>query len=61
MLFLGSSRIGRGASPSIGRVAGLGCDDIGLNIFGFEVHDALGKGLMCARVNRRDWAGLMRV
>jgi hypothetical protein len=60
-MFLVSSEIGCWSSPSIGRVAGLGCDDVSLEGFGFEVHITLGKGLMCARVNLWGWAGLMRV
>ena len=47
-MFLVSSEIGCWASPSIGRVAGLGCDDVGLERFGIEVHITLGKGLMCS-------------
>ncbi len=60
-MFLVSSGIGCWASSIIGRVAGFGCDDVGLAGFGFEVHIALGRGLICARVNLRGWAGLVRV
>ncbi len=56
-MFLVSSGIGYWASSSIGRVAGFGCDDIGLDGLEFKVHIALGRGLVCARVNLRDWAG----
>ena len=56
----GEFRIGCWASPSIGRVAGFGCDDVGLNGCGFEVHVVLGEELLFARMNMRDWAGLMR-
>jgi hypothetical protein len=52
-MFLVGSGIGCWASSSIGRVAGFGCDDIGLDGFGFEVHIALGRGLVCARVDLR--------
>ena len=60
-MFLVGSGIGCWASSSIGRVAGFGCDDIGLDGFGFEVHIALGRGLVCARVDLRGWAGLILV
>ncbi len=60
-MFFASSGIGCWASPIIGRVDGLGCDAVGLDGFGFEVHITLGKGLICARLNLRGWAGLMRV
>ncbi len=60
-MFLVGSGIGCWASSSIGRVAGFGSDDIGLDGFRFEVHIALGRGLVCARVDLRDWAGLIHV
>ena len=61
-MFLVGSGIGCWASSGIGRDAGFGCDDIGLDGFGFEVHIALGGGgWVCARVDLRGWAGLIRV
>ena len=60
-MFLVGSGIGCWASSSIGRVARFGCDGIGLDGFGFEEHFALGRGLVCARVDLRGWAGLIRV
>ena len=61
VVFLVISVVGCWVIPSIGRVVGLGCDEVGLNGCGFEVHVALGMGMVCARVDRRGCAGLMRV
>ena len=61
-MFLVSLGIGCWASSSIGRVARFGCDDVGFDGFGFEVHiNTLGRELVCACVNLRGWPGLIRV
>jgi len=61
VVFLVSSGVRYWLIASIGRVGGFGCDDVGLNGCGFEVHVVLGEGLVCARVGLRGWAGLMRL
>ena len=60
-MLLVSSGIRCWAGTNIGRVDGLGCDDVGLDGFEFEVHFALDRGWMCVRVGMKGWAGLMRV
>ena len=59
-MLLASSGIRCWAGTSIGRVDGLGCGDVGLDGFEFEVEFTL-DGMMCVRVSMRGWAGLMRV